>query len=365
MGWLRMAGMGLALLLVVSASARGQALSPALAEPDVLADGATDSAAEAATADPQAQHEQAVRDCMHQAMDNADVTMTLGELEEECRIRLGEVSQPKYSAARERMAMEQRTRWNPFVITPHNANYILPYTHMQEPNPDVYDQVYPGEEIDKEEAKLQISLKVPLNPKDLLVANDAIYFGFTLVAFWQVYNHTISAPFRETNYRPEIYYLMPITSNLLEADTALAIGIEHQSNGRSQILSRSWNRIFANFYYARDNYLISFRPWYRIPENEKEDPTSAKGDDNPDIDDYMGYFELQGTWEQNDYEFSLLIRNNLRSENYGAAQFDASFPLWGRLRGVVQYFNGYGDSMIDYNHRVERLGVGILLTDLL
>ena len=79
----------------------------------------------------------------------------------------------------------------------------------------------------------------------------------------------------------------------------------------------------------------------------------------------MGYFELMGTWEQNDYEFSLMLRNNLNSPNYGAVRFDASFPLWGRVRGLVQYFNGYGESLIDYNHRNERIGIGILLTDML
>ena len=79
----------------------------------------------------------------------------------------------------------------------------------------------------------------------------------------------------------------------------------------------------------------------------------------------MGYFELSGTWEQNDYEFSLMLRNNLNSPNYGAIQLDASFPIWGRVRGVVQYFNGYGESLIDYNHRVNRLGFGILLTEML
>ncbi|HAU16709.1 MAG: phospholipase [Pseudomonadales bacterium] len=312
-----------------------------------------------------AESEGAVRDCMHQSMENVAITLTIGELEEQCRIQLGEIPEPEYSAARERMAMEQRTRWNPFVITPHNANYILPYSYVDEPNQDPYSLEYPGERIDNAEAKLQISLKVPINQDDLLVQNDAIYFAFTLKAFWQVYNHEISAPFRETNYRPELFYLMPITSNLVDADTALAVGIEHESNGRSQLLSRSWNRIFVNYYYARDNYLISFRPWYRIPEDEKDEPLQASGDDNPDIEKYMGYFELMGTWEQNDYEFSLMVRNNLNRPNYGAVQLDASFPLWGRLRGVIQYFNGYGESLIDYNHRNERLGIGILLTDML
>lgn len=320
---------------------------------------------ESATATAPTEQELAVRNCMHQSMDNVEITLTIGELEEQCRIQLGEIPEPEYSAARERMAMEARTEWNPFVITPHNANYILPYSYVDEPNQAAYSEQFPDEPVDNAEAKMQISLKVPINQDDLLVQDDAIYFAFTLKAFWQVYNHEISAPFRETNYRPELYYLMPITSNLVDADTALAFGFEHESNGRGQGLSRSWNRIFLNYYYARDNYLISFRPWYRIPEDEKDDPLQASGDDNPDIYKYMGYFELMGTWEQNDYEFSLMIRNNLNKPNKGAVQLDASFPLWGRLRGVIQYFNGYGESLIDYNHRNERLGIGILLTDML
>ncbi len=306
-----------------------------------------------------------VQQCMKARMLEANPTMTVGEIEENCKIEMGEVPEREYSAARERFAMEQRTEWNPFVITPHLSNYILPYTYVEEPNQEAYSEIYPGERMDNAEAKLQISLKVPLYDDDLFYKDDGLFFAFTLKAFWQVYNHSISAPFRETNYRPELYYMVQVPSFFRRSDTALAVGFEHESNGRSQLLSRSWNRIFLNYYFAKDNYLISFRPWYRIPENEKDDPLQAKGDDNPDIYKYMGYFELMGTWEQNDYEFSLMIRNNLNSPNYGAVRLDASFPIWGRLRGLVQYFNGYGESLIDYNHRNERLGVGILLTDML
>ena len=303
--------------------------------------------------------------CVQDHWRGGDPTITLGELRVLCLEQKGLPGDRPLSAARERVLMERRTEWNPFVMTPHRLNYILPYTYTSRLANDTYGDYFEGEELKREEAKMQLSLKVPLNHRDLLFENDALYFAFTMKALWQVYNHKISAPFRETNYRPELYYMVTLPDYWDDADSALAIGFEHESNGRSQLLSRSWNRFFINYYYAKDNYLISFRPWYRIPEKEKEQPGSAKGDDNPDIHQYMGYFELSGTWERHDYEFSLMLRNNLNSPNRGAVRLDASFPWWGRVRGLIQYFNGYGETLIDYDQSIERIGIGILFTEIL
>ncbi|MFT6266695.1 MAG: phospholipase A1 [Oleiphilaceae bacterium] len=175
----------------------------------------------------------------------------------------------------------------------------------------------------------------------------------------------MSAPFRETNYQPEIFYLTATNWHPFGGSTGVTIGMEHQSNGRSQLLSRSWNRVYTSFMFEKDNFALSLRPWYRIKEDEKENPNESDGDDNPDIEKFMGHFELRSAYRWNDHEFSLMGRNNLRSDNFGAVELGWSFPLTGHLKGFVQYFNGYGESLIDYNHNTERVGVGILLTDLL
>jgi len=134
------------------------------------------------------------------------------------------------------------------------------------------------------------------------------------------------------------------------------IGLNHQSNGRSQPLSRSWNRAVANFGFERNGFNLIARAWYRIPEN-------ARNDDNPDIDRYMGYGELWGFYYWKNQRFAVMARNNLRpSDNKGAVQLEWSIPLIEHISAYLQYFNGYGESLVDYNKSVNRFSIGFMVT---
>ena len=271
-----------------------------------------------------------------------------------------------YGVVTRRFIAERQAQWNRHVVTAHRQNYILPYTHTNKLNRDAY--AFSGDIADgakHSEAKFQLSIKTRLNTGDMLTKNDAIYFGFTVQSWWQVFAGDISAPFRETNYQPQLFYLTSLDWHPLGGNTGLVFGIEHQSNGRAQEISRSWNRIFTSLIFEKENFALTLRPWYRFKEDKKESPLSSDGDDNPDIEAYMGHFELRSVYRRSQNEFSLMWRNNLRSDNKGAAEIGWSFPLRAHLKGYVQYFNGYGESLIDYNISTSRLGVGILLTDLL
>jgi phospholipase A1 len=138
-----------------------------------------------------------------------------------------------------------------------------------------------------------------------------------------------------------------------------SLGINHQSNGQSSVLSRSWNRLFATIVLEYGDLGLIFTPWYRIPESDDDD-------DNPDITSYMGHYELGASYRWDDHTFTLTSRNVLESNYHrGSVQFSWSFPLgdWPFLRGYLQYYSGYGESLIDYNRYVNRLGVGLSLTD--
>lgn len=278
------------------------------------------------------------------------------------------------SALDQRLLEEQITQDAAFVMTPHRQNYILIGTYNDAPNqaPFIAQNLYP--EVDKplteEEVKMQISFKVPLNKGSLWLEGDNLYFGFTLKSFWQLYNERLSAPFRETNYRPELFYQAPLKWQFMGGDFFGRVGFEHESNGRSQLLSRSWNRIYVGLGYQRDNWAMYLQPWYRLPESDKVDdgdpntPPPASGDDNPDISDFYGHYEFLAVYKNGDDQFSSRLRQNFDTGK-GAIELGYSFPLHHRIKGYVQYYYGYGESLIDYDHRVNRIGIGVLLTDFL
>lgn len=276
-----------------------------------------------------------------------------------------DVDSEAQGALTERVLEEQETAFNPYVITAHKHNFILPISYSSNINEDAYtlDDVLLRDGLQAVEVKFQISLKTQLNENDIVFPDDSLSLGITLDAWWQLYSSDISSPFRETNYQPEVFYLVPLLWGPFGGNTAFVAGLEHQSNGQVQGLSRSWNRLYGMLIYEKGGFIGSIRPWYRIPEDPKLSPNEAAGDDNPDILDFMGYGELRGSWRDSTYEYAAMLRGNPATGN-GAISLSMTFPLYSRFRGFVEYFNGYGDSLIDYNHFQQRLGLGVALTNL-
>jgi phospholipase A1 len=269
---------------------------------------------------------------------------------------------------KKRAKEESKVEDNPFVIMPHRANYLLPLTYSSDPNdaPFADDLTSGNKDLDNLEAKFQISVKMPL-AENLFGDNGALFFAYTNQSWWQVYNQRSSAPFRETVHEPEFFLAFKNDWSLGGFENQYwAVGVNHQSNGQAGTLSRSWNRIYGNMIFDNGPLVFSAQAWWRIPESEKTSTDDATGDDNPDIGKYMGNFELQGLYGLGEHRFTAMVRNNLRiHDNKGALQLTYSYPIHKNLRLYMQYFNGYGESLIDYNAHIERLGIGIALNDLL
>ena len=268
----------------------------------------------------------------------------------------------KDTLVQKRIKKELEIYDNTFALIPHRVNYILPLTYMNSPNEAPFEAT--NASLMNTEVKFQVSFKVPVTKQTVFENNGYLYFGYTSRSVWQAFNTDESSPFRDTNHEPEVMLSFTTDKQIMGANLPLIVaGFSHQSNGRSGTFSRSWNRLYLSFVFEYDNYYLNFKPWWRLPEREKRDILDTKGDDNPDIDDFYGYFELSGFRRIGDNELSFTLRNNLRSDNKGAIELNYSYPFSSKVRGYIQMFHGYGETLLDYNHKNTRLGIGFMLNN--
>lgn len=249
----------------------------------------------------------------------------------------------------------------PFAPRPYKPVYLLPATWTdrvnQQPSSPSPDHTVPADlGLRNIEAKYQISLKALLGER-LLGSPASLWGGYTQSSRWQVYNGAESRPFRETNYEPEVMLVWPMKAEFGGWQLRHGLlSLNHQSNGRSLPLSRSWNRIIGELAFERGDWLVEVRPWWRLRE-------AAKDDDNPDIADYMGRAEVIVGRYWGDHALTLTLRHSLRGgqRSQGSGQLEWVFPLSGALHGYLQVFSGYGESMIDYNLSQRRVGIGVTI----
>jgi phospholipase A1 len=262
----------------------------------------------------------------------------------------------------ESWALDANARDESFNLRFHNPNYVIfrysDHVNEQPSSPsEGAGPVLPAP-LDSEELKYQISFKARLFETDN--RRFATWLGYTQQSNWQIFNDHLSRPFRETDYMPELMFaLRPDLELGGWRWRLLNFGVVHQSNGRADPLSRSWNRVYAQFGVERGNFAFYVKPWYRIREK-------TGSDNNPDILDYMGHGEVQVIYRSDKgYAMTVSGRYNGRTGK-GAAMLELTTkPLVGPLKGYLQIFNGYGESLIDYNWRQTTIGVGLSLNDLL
>lgn len=235
------------------------------------------------------------------------------------------------------------TTINILRIKTHDTNYFLPfaYTFHGRPNDSKYKQA---------ETKFQFSVKKVLF-ENVLFLDESWNFGYTQTAWWQMYAE--SAPFRELNYAPELFVSFPFSGfGWLKS---MSVGFMHQSNGKDGADSRSWNRVYANAVFHHKRFVFLPRLWYIVPESSL--------DENKDIRKYLGNFDAKIAYLGRDTFAYILLRNNLNfKHNKGAVELNAGFDLFDNgVFWFVQYFNGYGESLIDYQRYINKLGIGFVV----
>ena len=258
----------------------------------------------------------------------------------------------------QRWELDREDKYGTFKFTYYRPNYILPVLWSDRVNraPESPTRGSVGTEIPYQstEAAFQLSFKMKL-AEEVFGSPSDIWIGYTQQSHWQVYNSELSRPFRETDFEPEVMWVVPTDYRLLGLrGRLLTFGLVHQSNGRAEPLSRSWNRVYAMVGLERDSFVLQAKAWTRLNE-------TGTDDDNPDITDYVGRAELLGYYQlPRGGSTALRLRTTFKSDpSWGSAQFDWRFPISGKLFGYLQVFSGYGESMIDYNFRKTSVGLGI------
>lgn len=252
-----------------------------------------------------------------------------------------------------------------FRVSTFEPNFILPLHYTSSinnaPSSPTLGATEPNDTYKNNEIKLQLSLRTKLF-ENFLLPNADIWAAYTQVSMWQAYNKRDSRPFRSTNHRPEIFYLVPMQPNWtpLPGDVELRfvqVGLAHESNGQSDPLSRSWNYLYGGATAQWREFVIEGTYKQRI--NEK-----LEDNDNPDLIRYRGNVEVRVSWLPGRSTASVTRRARELSQQRGSWQLDYTYPLTQQADGLrlyLQVFSGYGETMLDYNHRQNRIGIGFLL----
>lgn len=201
------------------------------------------------------------------------------------------------------------------------------------------------------DAKFQISISQRLT-KTVLPFNSLLMLTYTQKSFWDIYQE--SFPFADNNYNPGLALVKPVVAdNKLRGIGILAF--EHESNGIGDSLqSRSWNYfVFTGTWFYNMYFSVQAKMW-----------AGWVSDDNPDLLDYRGYGLLAVNYRsKNDRLWISGIINPRKKLTSFNTQLELNFKLNPKANQYlfVQWYNGYGESLLEYNKYTSMIRMGICI----
>ena len=298
-----------------------------------------------------------------ESLDTVGLTQREAEVLESVGVTQADIE--KYTPLSLAYDLDKNSERGIWTVRAYRPTYVMPLFYTFDPNlsPSTPTRPQPEKPFTSNDTrntdlKFQLSLKTKV-AEDLFNTNADLWFGYTQESHWQVYNEDNSRPFRATDYQPEIFLTQPVTANLPFGGRLrmLGAGAIHHSNGQDDPLSRSWNRAYVMAGAEWGKLSVIPRFWLRV-NNEND-----SSEDNPDIEDFMGYGDIKFLYDlPSQQSLSGTLRYNPGTSK-GAAQIDYTYPLSKNVNGFVQVFQGYGESIVDYNYENTSIGFGIVLND--
>lgn len=204
--------------------------------------------------------------------------------------------------------------------------------------------------------------KVQISFKTLMLDQVPIYFAYSEIIFWQLNKE--SKPFEDATYNPELFYRWRFSQQQLPLDF-LDIGlIDHNSNGRAEEASRSFDRS-----YVRANLSWGTQPW-NLQFSTKASYIYNQDTTNKDIYKYISPFEFDVSLEQwfqawmDKGKVSLrVIPGGRVGEDWAHGGYELGYNFhFGRSRVYpafyLQYYNGYAETLLNYDQHVRQFRGG-------
>lgn len=200
--------------------------------------------------------------------------------------------------------------------------------------------------------KFQISIAQRLT-RSTLPWGTYLYLFYTQKCFWNILEN--SMPMTDLNFNPGIGITKPLfVKNRYIGKMTLMV--EHESNGRDSIWSRSWNRVAlaANIMVTR-NLMVHGKIWYPIVD----------GMNNKDIVNYCGFFQFGAQVLSNSKRFMggiTVVKHKGWNMNSNVI-VDLAFRLFKKENQYLylQFYNGYGEGLLEYNKFHSQLRLGLLI----
>lgn len=198
--------------------------------------------------------------------------------------------------------------------------------------------------------KFQISIAQRLT-RSTLPWGTYLYLFYTQKCFWNVLEN--SMPMTDLNFNPGIGITKPlfVKNRYIGKMTFM---IEHESNGRDSIESRSWNRVaLAANVFVTKNLMVHAKIWAPIVD----------GENNRDIVDYCGFCQFGAQVVSDNRRFSGGITVVPRKHFSSNVIIDLSYRIFKDENQYLflQFYNGYGEGLLEYNRYHSQVRVGLLI----
>lgn len=208
--------------------------------------------------------------------------------------------------------------------------------------------------------RFQLSFKYLLTDK-ILRDDDSLFFGYTQTSVMDL--SYPSAPFHDSSYRPSLFYEIADGERKRRKGSLpwLQAGYEHESNGKARPDSRSMDIFFLRpcFYFGSpDGTHLRFAPkvWTYLGQGG-----------NSDMEHYRGYADLLGILDIgkdegffSESQIAVTLRKGAYW-HYGSLQVDAAYPLGSTFFLHLQYFNGFGETILDFDKRETQYRLGFMM----